>query len=87
MFGGPDLLPAGAYVTEPPPETELTVLFRERKLALVFDMIAGPDQHPNRYEQHVKDRKPDLSRTFRGSMNLTEPTGRNDDDKREELQE
>ena len=56
MFGGPDLLPAGAYVTEPPPETELTVLFRERKLALVFDMIAGPDQHPNRYEQHEVDR-------------------------------
>ena len=54
MFGGPDLLPAGAYVTEPPPETELTVLFRERKLALVFDMIACPDQHPNRYEQHMK---------------------------------
>ena len=66
MFGGPDLLPAGAYVTEPPPETELTVLFRERKLALVFDMIAGPDQHPNRYEHDMKDRKPDLSRTFRG---------------------
>ena len=86
MFGGPDLLPAGAYVTEPPPETELTVLFRERKLALVFDMIAGPDQHPNRYEQHEGSEAGSL-KNVSGSMNLTEPTGRNDDDKREELQE
>lgn len=86
MFGGPDLLPAGAYVTEPPPETELTVLFRERKLALVFDMIAGPDQHPNRYELNMKDEAGSL-KNVSGSMNLTEPTGRNDDDKREELQE
>ena len=54
MFGGPDLLPAGAYVTEPPPETELTVLFRERKLSLVFDMIAGPDQHPNTDTNNMK---------------------------------
>ena len=87
MFGGPDLLPAGAYVTEPPPETELTVLFRERKLALVFDMIAGPDQHPNRYDtNNMKDEAGSL-KNVSGSMNLTEPTGRNDDDKREELQE